>query len=161
MARSAAVRWSVGKRGGETRAGGLFRLTGCFVVGWLCRFHVLGADEAAHNGKLAVMGDADDGPCPRFLPLAPYIGVFRQRFDFSVKRVEPFGLFIVKLVMLAEFVGFAFRFCQSFGLFRWQRLGLTPYFPETVQRIGIGHDLNPFPSLPAARPRPRVRTSRS
>ncbi len=40
---------------------------------------------------------------------------------------------------LAEFVGFAFRFCQGFRLFRRQRLGLTPYFPETVQRVGIGH----------------------
>ena len=30
---------------------------------------------------------------------------------------------------------------------RLQRLGLTPYFPETVQGFGIGHDLNPFPAF--------------
>lgn len=32
--------------------------------------------------------DADDSPCPRLLPVAPYIGAFGQRFDFGVERVE-------------------------------------------------------------------------
>ena len=93
----------VGKRGRETRAG---RLPGvvrrAFVVGRFLRLHVLGTDEAAHDAKLAVMIDADDGPCPRLLPVAPCIGAFGQRLDFRLKRVEAFGLVVVKLVAFAQ-----------------------------------------------------------
>ena len=78
------------------------------------------------------MIDADDGPCPRLLPVAPYIGAFGQRLDFGVERVEAFGLVVVKLVAVAELVGFAFRLGERLGLFRRQRLRLALHFPETV-----------------------------
>ena len=41
------------------------------LVGRFRRLHVLGTDQAAQDVKLAVMIDADDGPCPRLLPVAP------------------------------------------------------------------------------------------
>jgi hypothetical protein len=78
------------------------------------------------------MSDTDNGPCPRLLPVAPYIGVLGQHRDFRIERVEAFGLVVVQLVTFAEPVGFAFRFRQGFGLFRRQGLSLAPYFPEVA-----------------------------
>lgn len=58
------------------------------LVGRFLRLHVLGPDQAAHDAQLAVMGDADDGPSPRLLPVAPYEGAFGESGDFFIEGVE-------------------------------------------------------------------------
>jgi hypothetical protein len=119
-----------------------------FVLIRFLRLHVLGPDIRLRSTESFAV-DGEDGPCPSLAPVAPPILRLAQRFDFRVERIEAFGLFVVKLVQLAELVGFVFGFRQRLRLFRRQRQRLASHFPETAQgvEIDIGPDIDPFPAL--------------
>ena len=92
------------------------------------------------------MIEADDGPCPCFLPVAEHEGGFGQCGDLRVERIETLGLVVGELVAFAQAVAFPLQLGEGLGLFCRKRLALAAHLSELRERIEasrVGDDLNP------------------
>lgn len=111
-------------------------------------FHVGGGDQAARHVKVAVIANADHGPAPLFLPVAPFDRRLGQRRRFRVERFKRLG-FLVRAFVLPR--GLNLR--QRLGLFGGQGLRLTR-LPSVITESLVGrlaHDLHPRPAFGADR----------